>query len=78
MRARTGQIHHDGGIVTGAPGLYLLGLPVLRTRASTYIHGTVPDTDALADHLHSFLNTRHRYPVPALRQARPGRQRPAR
>ncbi|HEU5391655.1 MAG TPA: NAD(P)/FAD-dependent oxidoreductase [Streptosporangiaceae bacterium] len=56
VRARTGQIRHDGGIVTGAPGLYLLGLPVLRTRASTYIHGTVPDTSALADHLHAFLS----------------------
>jgi putative flavoprotein involved in K+ transport len=59
VRTRAGQIRHDGGIVTGAPGLYVLGLPVLRTRASTYIHGTVPDTDALADHLHSFLSTRH-------------------
>jgi hypothetical protein len=29
----TGHIRHDGGLVTGAPGLYVLGLPVLRTRA---------------------------------------------
>ena len=35
---RAGQFRHDGGVVTSAPGLYLLGLPVLRTRASTYIH----------------------------------------
>jgi putative flavoprotein involved in K+ transport len=55
---RTGRIRHDGGVVTGAPGLYLLGLPVLRTRASTYIHGAVADTQALAGHLHSFLNSR--------------------
>ena len=60
VRDRTGRIRHDGGVVTGAPGLYLLGLPVLRTRASTYIHGAATDTDALAGHLHSFLSSRHR------------------
>ena len=60
VRDRKGHIHHDGGIVTGAPGLYLLGLPVLRTRASTYIHGAAADTAALADHLHTFLSSRRR------------------
>ncbi|MGD0607469.1 MAG: NAD(P)/FAD-dependent oxidoreductase [Streptosporangiaceae bacterium] len=50
VRDRTGGIRHDGGVVTGAPGLYVLGLPVLRTRASTYIHGTATDTDALTSH----------------------------
>jgi putative flavoprotein involved in K+ transport len=55
---RTGNIPHDGGIVTGAPGLYLLGMPVLRTRASTYIHGASADSEALAGHLHSFLSGR--------------------
>ncbi len=59
VRDRTGHIRHDGGVVTGAPGLYLLGLPVLRTRASTYIHGAGPDTEALAGHLHTFLSSRH-------------------
>ena len=57
---RTGHIRHDGGVVTGAPGLYLLGLQVLRTRASTYIHGAATDSEALASHLHSFLNGQHR------------------
>jgi putative flavoprotein involved in K+ transport len=57
---RTGRIRHDGGVVTGAPGLYLLGLPVLRSRASTYIHGAAADTDALAGYLHSFLSSRPR------------------
>jgi putative flavoprotein involved in K+ transport len=57
---RTGRIRHDGGVVTGAPGLYLLGMPVLRTRASTYIHGAAADSDALASHLHSFLSSRRR------------------
>jgi putative flavoprotein involved in K+ transport len=45
-------------VVTGAPGLYILGLPVLRTRASTYIHGAGADSEALAGHLHSFLSKR--------------------
>ncbi len=55
---RTGHIRHDGGVVTGAPGLYVLGMPVLRTRASTYIHGAATDSDALVGHLHSFLSSR--------------------
>ena len=55
VRDRTGQIRHDGGVVTGTRGLYVLGLPVLRTRASTYIHGAADDTEAIAAHLHCFL-----------------------
>ena len=55
---RAGRIRHDGGVITGVPGLYILGLPVLRTRASTYIHGAVADSDALASHLRSFLGSR--------------------
>ena len=58
VRDRAGRIRHDGGVVTGAPGLYLLGLPVLRSRASTYIHAAAADTQALASHLHSFLSRR--------------------
>ena len=60
VRDRTGRIRHDGGVVTGAPGLYVLGLPVLRTRASTYIHGAAADSEALAGHLHCFLSSRSR------------------
>jgi putative flavoprotein involved in K+ transport len=60
VRDRTGHIRHDGGVVTDAPGLYLLGMPVLRTRASTYIHGADADSGALAGHLHSFLSSRRR------------------
>jgi putative flavoprotein involved in K+ transport len=48
---RSGRLRHDGGVVTDAPGLYALGLPMLRTRASTYIHGAAADTEALADRL---------------------------
>ena len=60
VRDRTGRIRHNGGVVTDAPGLYVLGLPVLRTRASTYIHGAADDSDALASHLLSFLSRRRR------------------
>jgi putative flavoprotein involved in K+ transport len=60
VRDRNGRIRHDGGVVTGAPGLYVLGLPVLRTRASTYIHGAAADCEALADHLRSCLGSRRR------------------
>jgi putative flavoprotein involved in K+ transport len=60
VRDRAGRIRHDGGVVTGAPGLYVLGMPVLRTRASTYIHGAGADSQALADHLHAFLSSRRR------------------
>jgi putative flavoprotein involved in K+ transport len=58
VRDRTGRIRHDGGVVTDAPGLYVLGLPVLRTRASTYIHGAVTDSQAVASHLHTHLGSR--------------------
>jgi putative flavoprotein involved in K+ transport len=57
VRDRAGYPRHDGGVVTGAPGLYVLGMPVLRTRASTYIHGAATDSEALADHLHTFLSS---------------------
>ena len=60
VRDRTGRIRHDGGIVTDTPGLYVLGLPVLRTRASTYIHGASADSQALASHLHTFLSSQPR------------------
>jgi putative flavoprotein involved in K+ transport len=61
VRDRTGHIRHDGGVVTGASGLYILGMPVLRTRASTYIHGAATDSEALADHLYSFLSSQRRW-----------------
>ena len=60
VRDHAGHIRHDGGVITSAPGLYLLGMPVLRTRASTYIHGAVTDSEALGAHLHSFLGSKLR------------------
>jgi putative flavoprotein involved in K+ transport len=48
---RWGRLRHEGGVITDTPGLYALGLPMLRTRASTYIHGAAADTEVLADRL---------------------------
>lgn len=51
---RKGMIRHDGGVAQ-APGLYVLGLPFLRRRKSSFIHGAVDDTQDLAAHLLGFL-----------------------
>ena len=45
-----GRLVHDGG-VTRWPGLYVLGLPMLRRRRSSYIDGARTDADDLAAHL---------------------------
>jgi putative flavoprotein involved in K+ transport len=49
-----GQLRHDGGVVDG-PGLYALGLPVLRRRKSTFIHGIEDDAREVVDHLVRYL-----------------------
>lgn len=51
-----GKLRHEGGVVQGAPGVYVLGGNLLRTRRSSYIAGAEDDTRALADHLHGFLS----------------------
>jgi putative flavoprotein involved in K+ transport len=52
---RKGQLRHDGGVVVDAPGLYAIGLPVLRRRKSTFIHGAEDDARDLVDHLAGYL-----------------------
>jgi putative flavoprotein involved in K+ transport len=59
-----GQLRHEGGVV-GSPGLYALGLPVLRRRKSTFIYGIEDDAREVIDHLARYLAVR-------------GRQRPCR
>jgi putative flavoprotein involved in K+ transport len=49
-----GCLRHDGGVVD-APGLYALGLPLLRRRKSTFIHGTEDDVREVVDHLAAYL-----------------------
>ena len=45
-----GRLRHEGGVVD-SPGLYALGLPVLRRRKSTFIHGIEDDAREVIDHL---------------------------
>jgi putative flavoprotein involved in K+ transport len=52
-----GHLNHDGGVLD-SPGLYALGLPVLRRRRSTFIHGIEDDARAVVDHLTGYLATR--------------------
>jgi putative flavoprotein involved in K+ transport len=49
-----GQLSHDGGTVA-SPGVYALGLPVLRRRKSTFIHGIEDDAREVIDHLSGYL-----------------------
>jgi putative flavoprotein involved in K+ transport len=49
-----GSLRHDGG-VAGSPGLYALGLPVLRRRKSTFIYGIEDDAREVIDHLAGYL-----------------------
>jgi putative flavoprotein involved in K+ transport len=52
-----GQLTHEGGVV-GRPGLYALGLPVLRRRRSTFICGIEDDAREVIDHLARYLAVR--------------------
>jgi putative flavoprotein involved in K+ transport len=52
---RKGQLKHDGGIVTASPGLYRIGLPVLRRRNSTFVGGAESDAREITDHLAAYL-----------------------
>ncbi len=51
-----GNLRHEGGVVDS--GLYALGLPVLRRRKSTFIHGIEDDAREVVDHLTGYLATR--------------------
>ena len=52
-----GQLCHQGGVVA-SPGLYALGLPVLRRRKSTFIYGIEDDSREVIDHLAQYLAVR--------------------
>ena len=53
---RKGQLRHDGGIVD-SEGLYVLGLPLMRRRKSSFIFGIEDDARDIADHLVGYLTT---------------------
>lgn len=50
-----GRVRHDGGVVD-SPGMYVIGMPVLRCRRSTFIDGAGNDARYLSDHLVSYLD----------------------
>jgi putative flavoprotein involved in K+ transport len=49
-----GRLRHEGGVVD-SPGLYALGLPVLRRRKSTFIYGIEDDAREVIGHLAGYL-----------------------
>ena len=51
---RKGMIRHDEGAAK-MPGLYVIGLPFLRRRKSSFIHGTEDDARYITQHLESVL-----------------------
>jgi putative flavoprotein involved in K+ transport len=53
-----GHLQHEGGVVT-SPGMYVVGLPVLRRRKSSFIHGAEDDARELIEHLAGYLSRRN-------------------
>ena len=52
------RLRHDGGVVTGSPGMYRIGLNFLRRRKSSFIHGAEDDARDLVNHLAAYLGAR--------------------
>ena len=52
---RKGHVRHNGG-VADSPGLYVMGLPFLRRRKSSFIHGAEADAADLSEHLANYLD----------------------
>ena len=50
-----GMVRHDGGVVD-SPGMYLIGVPFLRKRKSSFIDGACDDAQALIVELVAFLD----------------------
>lgn len=57
---RKGELRHEGGVVTDAPGMYAIGLPVLRRRKSTFIIGAEDDARELVADLVGYLSANAR------------------
>jgi putative flavoprotein involved in K+ transport len=64
---RKGRLCHDGGVVA-SPGVYVMGLPFLRRRKSSFIHGAGDDARELCDELVAHLD-RSRSAAAACRSA---------
>ena len=48
---RCGHLKHDRGVVVDAPGVYALGLPFMRRRKSSFIHGAADDVREITEHV---------------------------
>jgi putative flavoprotein involved in K+ transport len=53
---RKGRLRHDGGIL-GTPGMYVMGLPFMRRRKSSFIHGAEDDARELSADLARYLDS---------------------
>lgn len=53
---RKGRVHHDGGVVVDAPGMYLMGMQFLRRRKSALIDGAGDDARELSAHIARYLD----------------------
>jgi putative flavoprotein involved in K+ transport len=54
-----GHLQHNGGVIN-SPGMYALGLPVLRRRKSTFIHGVEDDAREIIEELARYLENPNR------------------
>ena len=68
-----GQLRHDGGVVD-RPGLYALGLPVLRRRKSSFIHGIEDDARDVIGDLTGYLGATRRLVQPRCHRTASGRE----
>ena len=53
---RKGRLQHAGGIVA-SPGMYVLGLPLMRRRKSSFIFGIEDDARDITEHLIRYLHS---------------------
>ena len=52
---RKGRLRHTGGVVS-SPGMYVMGLPFMRRRKSSFIDGAGDDAADLAAHMFTYLD----------------------
>jgi putative flavoprotein involved in K+ transport len=52
---RKGFIRHEGG-VADTPGLYVMGLPFMRRRKSSFLFGTEDDARVVSEHLTDYVH----------------------
>lgn len=65
---RRSRLVHDGGVLS-VPGMYVLGLPFLRRRKSSFLDGVGPDAAELTTHLVGHLETTARCGAAGIRRA---------